>query len=322
MLRNRRLFFVGIGVCVFLFFISSSTILAAGTFPDHEILIVVWAGVGGGADRQSRAVQRFLPDILNVSVIVENHKGAGGKIGASYYLKKPRDGYSILAFHQPMLTTIIKNNPGFATLNSFAYINANWIDPVILTAHKDMGWKTLDDMIQAAKKNPGKYSFSTSGPGTTGATVAKWFSEKLGIKFRVAHYSGGGRSRLSVKAHHTDMTATGAQRMINIKDDVVALARFWKDPIPIWPNAEYVNEALAKYNVKMPHLASVSGFMVHKEVQEKYPERWKILVNAFKKLTTEHKGFQEFCKKAAIGYLWLGPEKSLDLVKEIDAAFR
>lgn len=323
MLRKNWQFLVSViapaFICIIILFCN--TIQAADTFPDHELRIIVPYGVGGGADRQARSVQRFLPDILNVSVLVENHKGAGTKIGTKLFLKQPEDGYTLISFHQPSLTIMIQKNPGLTKVDDFAFININWIDPVVLIVNKDLGWKTMDDMIQAVKKNPKKYSWSTSGMGSTSDVIAQRLCKKLGLEVRIAHYGGGGKSRLSVKGHHTDMVASGAERAINIKDAVVALAHFWDEPVPQWPDAKPINEALAKYNVKMKRFAAVSGFAVHKAVQQKYPERWNALVSAFRKLTTEHKGYQQFCDKAAIGRSWLGPEKTLALVKEVNEIF-
>jgi putative tricarboxylic transport membrane protein len=321
MLRDRRSVLIIICLLVLPFFLITGTSFAGEGFPDREIMIIVPFGVGGGADRQARSVQRFLPDILKVSVGVENREGAGSKIGTSYFLKQPANGYTLISFHQPSLTTMINNNPGLCTIDDFAFINVNWIDPIVLLAHKDLGWKTMDDMIQAARKEPDKYKFAHSGVGTTGFYVGKWLGEKLGIKIRIAAYSGGGAALMSVKGRHTDMTASGVERALILKEDTVPLARFWEDPIPEWPDAPYVNQALAMYNVKMPNLASVSGFAVHKKVQQQYPERWKILVDAFRKLATEHKGYQEYCDKAAIGRLWHGPERSYAIVKEVDDVF-
>lgn len=323
MSRSNLKIFLSVSMALFLCLIIlfSNTAWAADKYPDHEVRIIVPFGVGGGADRQARSVQKFLPDVLGVSVLVENHGGAGTKIGTKLFLKEPADGYTLMSFHQPSLTVLTMNNPGLTKIDDFAFININWIDPAVLIVHKDLGWKTMDDLIEACKKNPKKYSFSTSGIGTTADVIARRLMAKLGIELRLAHYKGGGKSRLSVKGHHTDMTASGAERVINIKDDVVALAHFWDKPVPLWPNAKPINEVLAKYNTTMKRIASISGFAVRKEIQTQYPERWEKLVSAFKKMTTEHKGYQAFCDKAQIGRLWNGPEETLKLVKEADEIY-
>jgi len=325
MLRKSQKFFIFTIVFVFLFLTDLSgnfVQAAADPYPERQIRIIVAHGVGGGADRQARSVQRYLPDILKVPVLVENHSGAGTKIGTKLFLKEPADGYTLFSFHQPSITELIKKDPTVAKLDDFGFININWIDPSVWIVHKDLGWKTMDDMVDAVKKNPNKYSFSTSGAGTSGDVLARMFCAKLGLQIRIAHFDGGGKARLAVKGRHVDMTAGGAERLIDVRDDVVALAHFWDEPVPLWPEAKPINEVLAKYNVKMARDASISGFAVRKEIQKEYPDRWNTLVNAFNKLTTEHKEYQEFCDKAQIGRVWLGPEKTLELVKEVDDFYR
>ncbi|MBW2148705.1 MAG: tripartite tricarboxylate transporter substrate binding protein [Deltaproteobacteria bacterium] len=319
MMREKR--WVLSDLMVFFLLITSSMLWAADKYPVQEIRIITGTGPGGGVDRMSRSVQRFLPDVLGVSVLVENRKGAGGKIAARYVMQQPADGYTIFAYHQPGITNMIKKNPGLLALNDFAYININWIDPTLIAANKNTGWKSLEDMIQAAKKNPGKYSFAAPGAASAGTVIPKLLFEKLGLDIRIAPYGGGGSARAAVMGHHADMTAGGATGMLAIEEVAVPLAVFSKKLVPSWPDARPVNEFLAKYNLKMPDAGSFRLFAVRKEGKEKYPERWKILVEAFKKLITEHKGFQEFCDKGKIGRDWYGPEKSLALVKKVDEAF-
>jgi len=317
MMRNRCVFFS----VLFFLFVSSNALLAADTYPDHEIRIIVGSGVGGSIDRMSRSVQRFLPDILKVPVLVENRKGASGKIALRSFLKQAPDGYTIFVQLLPEITFLIKRDPQFFKMDQIAIINFNWIDPTILVAHKDLGWKSLDDMIHAAKKNPGKYSFSSPGAVPPGTVMPKLLFEKLGLDIRVAPYENSGAARASIRGRHTDMTGGGARGMLLLEDVAVPLGVFWDEPIKSWPTARPVNEILAKYNIKIPNGASYRFFAVHKEFQEKYPERWKILVGAFQKLVTKHKGFQEFCDKSNIGRRWLGPEKSQTIAKEAHELF-
>ncbi len=318
-MKKKR--WVLLGLPVIFLLITSGMLWAAEDYPVKEIRIITGSGPGGGVDRMSRSVQRFLPDVLNVSVLVENRQGAGGKIAARYVMKQPADGYTIFAYHQPGITNMIKKNPGLLILDDFVYININWIDPTLIAAHKATGWKNLEDMIQAAKKNPGKYSFSAPGAASAGTIMPKLLFEKLGLNIRIAPYGGGGTARAALLGHHSDMTAGGAAGMLAVEEVGVPLAVFSKKPISSWPDARPINEFLAKYNVKMPDAGSFRLFAVRKEFKEKHPEQWKILVEGFKKLVTEHKGFQEFCDKGKIGREWYGPEESLALVKEVDEVF-
>ena len=80
---------------IFFSFSVSLTQLMAD-YPEKEIKVIVNYGAGGGVDRTARSLQKFLPSQFGKSVVVENHKGAGGKIGLKKFMKEPRDGYTIL----------------------------------------------------------------------------------------------------------------------------------------------------------------------------------------------------------------------------------
>ena len=110
--------------------------------------------------------------------------------------------------------------------------------------------------------------------------------------------------------------------MLTIEDVSAPLGVFWKEPVVSWPNVRPINESLAKYNVKVPNAGSIRFFAVQTEFKKKYPDRFKILVDAFHKLVTEDKGFIAFCDKAGIGHEWHGPEGSTELVMEADEVFK
>ena len=126
----------------------------AADFPNKEVKVIVNYGAGGGVDRTARSMQKFLPAALGQSVIVQNHKGAGGKIGLKKFLAEPRDGYTVLTAFAPATTVVKFKNPGMFKMDDLVIINVQWTDPAIIVARKDTGWKSLDDMITAVKANP------------------------------------------------------------------------------------------------------------------------------------------------------------------------
>ena len=320
MFYTRKLFslFLAIG----LFLLTSGMALSADSYPSKEIRIVVASGVGGSVDRMARSVQRFLPEILGVSVLVENHKGAGGKIGMRYFMNQPADGHTLFVFLQPSVTILKKRSPDLFEIEDLSYININWVDPTIVLAHKDMGWKSLDDMIQAAKKDPGKYSFSLASLYSTGSIMGQMLFKKLDLNIKLAPYDSGGSARTALRGHHVDMTAGGAKGARTIADVSVPLGVFWNQPVPSWPNAQLMNDALKKYNVQVPNAGSIRFFATHTAFKKNHPDRWKILVDAFYKLVNEHEGFKAFCDKAGIGREWHGPEESTAIAMEAHEVFK
>ncbi len=316
--KNWRIIFAAV---ITLTLAGSGLVLAADPYPSSEIRLVTGTGAGGGVDRMARSVQRFLPDVLGVSVLVENRKGAGGKIALNYVRKQPPEGYYIFAYHQPGVTNIIKKNPGLLKLEDLAYININWTDPTILVARKDLGWNSLEDFIQAAKKEPGKYSFAAPSPNSAGTVMAKMLFQRLGLDVKVVPYDGGGTARASFRGGHTNLTSGGAAGMLVVEDVATPLGVFWKKAIKSWPTAKTINDQLAGRNLKLPLAGSFRLFAVPKEFKDKHPENFNKLVAAFKKLVTEHKEFQAFCDKGDIGRDWLGPEESLQVVKDVHDTF-
>ena len=144
---------------VSLLFSTTGLGLAADTYPSKEIRIIVASGLGGSVDRMARSVQRFLPDVLGVSVLVENKKGAGGKIAMREFLKQPADGHTLFVNLQPAVTILHTLEPDLFDMDDISYINVNWVDPTLIMAHKDTGWKSIGDMIEAAKRNPVNTAF-------------------------------------------------------------------------------------------------------------------------------------------------------------------
>lgn len=294
---------------------------AGAEYPEKEVRIIVNYGVGGGVDRTGRSIQRFLPDALGVSVLVENHKGAGGKIGFKQYMKQKKDMYNILCAFIPALTNVGVKNPGLVNLNDLAFINVQWSDPALLVAHKDAPFNTLKEMIEEVKKNPGKYSFSIGGKGAVGYLLSDMMFKELGLKINMVPYKGGGKARAAIQGGHVQLTAAGAGTMLSIKEEVKPLALFWDKPNKEWPGAVLANSVLKEYNVQIPSGAAYRFFAVTAEAKKKYPEDFKKLVEAFKKTTTENKGFIEFCDKTKVGRAWNGPEKSTEILTQAHKRF-
>ncbi|OEU49045.1 MAG: hypothetical protein BA866_11045 [Desulfobulbaceae bacterium S5133MH15] len=294
---------------------------AIAEYPEKEVKIIVNYGVGGGVDRTARSIQRFLPDDLGATVLVENHKGAGGKIGYKQYLKQKKDMYNILCAFIPALTNVGVKNPGLVDLNDLAFINVQWSDPALLVAHKDAPFNTLKEMIEEVRKNPGKYSFSIGGQGAVGYLLSNMMFKELGLKINMVPYASGGKSRAAIQGGHVQLTAAGAGTMLSIKDEIKPLALFWDKPNQEWPGAILANSVLKEYNVTIPDGAAYRFFAVSAEAKEKYPEDFKKLVAAFKKTTTENKGFSEFTDKTKVSRDWYGPEKSTEILIQAHQRF-
>lgn len=282
--------------------------IAAADYPEREIRIICPAKQGGSLDRMARAVQKFLPEVLGKSVVVENT--GISKIAIQKTLAAPADGHTILVHQQPFISNELEKAPNLMKLTDIQMINMNWIGKTMLVAHKELGWKNVEDMIIAARKNPGKYVLGMGGLRGTGTLLAKMLFKDLNLDIKLAPYKSGGKARTAVRGRHVDMTSGAQEGMKSIEDVITPLGMFSDKSSALWPKVPTVNEQIVKYNVKVPNLAAWRLFAVKKGFKEKNSQAFNKLVNAFKTLQTEHKDYAEMCRKMKIGREWYGPEKS------------
>lgn len=297
-------------------------VASAEEFPTKELTIIVNYAEGGAVDRTARSIQRFLPDALGQSVVVQNHGGAGGKIGLEKYMAAPRDGYTVLTSFAPATTIVADAAPDVFQTKELAIINMQWSDPAIIVAHKDTGWTGLDEMIEAVRANPGRYSFGSSGVTSVGHLLSAILFDKLNLDVKIVPYKGGGKTRAAFKGGHVDMTAAGAGGALAIKEDAVVLGVFWPSEVEGWPDAKPLNMLLEPHGVSVPEGGAYRFHAVHADVKTNYPERFNTLVNAFEEVTTNNEGFKAFTTETKVGADWLGPDKSTELLQEVDATFR
>lgn len=291
----------------------------AQPFPDKEIEIIVNYGSGGSVDRTARSVQRYLPEALGQTVVVENIGGAGGKLGIEAYMNKPADGYHVLTSFAPATTYVATTNPDLFSLDDLAIINVQWIDPAVLVVRNDTGWESLDDMIRAIRAEPGKYTFGSSGATSVGHVLAMNLFEKLGLDVRVVPYKGGGKTRAAFLAGEVHMTAAGARGALKTKDQGTPVALFWDEPIDFWPEAVPVNSALDGTEVAIG--GAYRFHAVHADVKANHPERFDALVEAFRKTTVDNADFIAFADETNVGRDWRGPEASTQLLQNVEASF-
>ena len=301
---------------------AAAGIVRAEDFPSKELTIIVNYGEGGAVDRTARSVQKFLPDSLGQSVLVENVGGAGGKLGIEKFMAAERDGYTILTAFAPATTIVESKAPDVFKTSDLAIINMQWADPAIIVAHKDTGWTSLDDMIEAVRAEPGNYSFGSSGATSVGHLLSDILFKNLDLDIKIVPYKGGGKTRAAFKGGHVDMTAAGAGGALSIKDDAVVLGAFWPDPVEGWPEAKPLNELLVAHNVSVPDGGAYRFHAVHADVKANHPERFEALVAAFEEVTTANDGFKAFVEETKVGAEWTGPDASTELLKEVDETFK
>ncbi|MGV3494220.1 MAG: tripartite tricarboxylate transporter substrate-binding protein [Ramlibacter sp.] len=140
---------------------------AQAEFPDRPIRLLVGYSAGGGVDALARMLSARLPAVLGQQVVVENRPGATGMIAADQVAKAPADGYTLLLGESGLLITPhLQARTLVDPLKALVPVAGAFIAPLMIVANNAVPAAQPAQLIELLKKNPGKYSYATSGVGT------------------------------------------------------------------------------------------------------------------------------------------------------------
>jgi len=164
----------------------------AQTFPDKPIHIIVPLAAGGAVDAIARTLGQKLSQQLGQPVIVDNKPGANGNIGAEAVAKSPADGYTILMAIPAMTTNqALYAKLPYDTFRDFAPVARLGFAPLILVVGADSPFKTFAELLAALRANPGKYSYGSSGNGSSQHLAGELFKATAKIDALHVPYKGG-----------------------------------------------------------------------------------------------------------------------------------
>jgi len=166
-------------------------VLGAEAYPNRPLRMVVPLFVGAGTDIISRNVANSLAQALGQSVVVDNKPGASTTLGTGFVAKSTPDGYTVLAATTSTLS-VLPNimKPPYDTLKDLIPVAAFCVSPFVYVMAADAKVKTLGELIAAAKANPGKLSFGSSGTGTLTHMVVELLGVVAKVNFTHIPYKG------------------------------------------------------------------------------------------------------------------------------------
>jgi len=155
---------------------------AQGAWPSKPIKLVVPFTAGSGTDIIARTVGDVMGRSLGQPVIVENKPGAGGTIGAAQVAKSEPDGYTILIHSSGhALNPAIYPSLPYDTLKDLTGVTPLAALPNVLVVSPTRGWKTVADVVSAAKAKPGQLNFASAGMGSATHLNGEKFKLQAGI---------------------------------------------------------------------------------------------------------------------------------------------
>lgn len=296
----------------------------ADEYPERPVTIVVGFGVGGSADRMTRAMSNHFGEALGQPVHVINRRGAGTLLAANYVLDQDHDGYTLFAsaFSPYLSNTILEGNADY-TIDDFAYLNFQWFDEDLIALNKDSAFTTLPGLLEEIRKKP-KTVRAAVVRGSAGHLMAKLLLELSGIpqeNLNLVAYNSGGLARAAVAGHVVDFIVISAEGTEGIREYLKPLAIVSHERDPEW-DAPTIGEAMAPTGIEVPVLpGSMRGFGTSAEFRRNHPERFDKLARAMQKALQDDELIAEL-NTSSIGGRWTGPEESGRLMRESFAIFQ
>ena len=163
----------------------------AQPYPSHPIRIVAPFPAGGGYDFLSRLIAPELSKTFGQPVIVENRAGANGNIGTDAVAKSAPDGYTLLmGGNSPLALNVALYPLPYDPLRDFAPISRVATQPNLLAAHPSVPVKSLAELIEYARANPGKVTYGSAGNGSPQHLAAELLKRMAGIDLVHVPYKG------------------------------------------------------------------------------------------------------------------------------------
>lgn len=207
--RRLRRAVLGLAACTALGVAAQAQ--AQGSYPNKPIRMIVPLAAGSAVDVAARLLAQKMSASMGQSIVIENITGAAGIIGADKLAKAPADGYTIGGFNDSVITMVPNLNPNtpFNPLTDFAYISRVAIIEFSAAVPTASPYKTIADLVKAAKAAPGTITYASGGNGSPQHLGGAMFAAHTGIEMRHVPYRGASQAALDTAGGQTDVTFQG-----------------------------------------------------------------------------------------------------------------
>jgi len=189
---------------------GGSWALAQTDYPNRPIEFIIPFPPGGPADTAARIIQPQISAALGVPVVLVNRPGGGGALGADFVAKARPDGYTVYATTNSTLTIITAMQPDLPyRLTDFTPIGSYIADLGVITGRSGGPWKTLEELVEYAKKNPGKLSYGSAGLGTVSFFTMELFKLAFGLDIAHVPFQGTGPVKTAILGGHVNLASSG-----------------------------------------------------------------------------------------------------------------
>ncbi len=224
-----------------------STAAAQSAYPNRPIQMIVPLAAASAVDNAARILAQRMSDNMGQSIVIENQPGAAGLIGADRVAKAAPDGYVLGGFNDSIMTML----PNLYTTMSWDILRD--FEPISLVATVEWGlvvnneapYKSVADLIAAAKANPGKINYGSGGNGSPQHVAMEVFASTAGIKLTHVPYRGATQAALDVASGQVAVAFQGLATVTSLvrAGKLRLLAVTTRNRLPQFPDVPTVNES-------------------------------------------------------------------------------
>jgi tripartite-type tricarboxylate transporter receptor subunit TctC len=218
---------------------------AQADYPRRQIEFIIPFPPGGPADTAARIIQPQLQAQLGVPIALVNKPGGGGALGGDFVARAKPDGYTVYATTNSTLTIITAMQPDLPYRHTdFTPVGSYMADLGVITARAASGWKTLEELVDYAKKNPGKLSYGSAGLGTVSFFTMELFKLAYGLDIAHVPFQGTGPVKNAILGGHVQLASSGFGSMAPLikSGDLVPLVTTSPKRVPEFPQVPTMAE--------------------------------------------------------------------------------
>ena len=180
---------------------------AQDAYPNRTIHWIVPYVAGTSPDNTVRIVAEAMGEMLKQTIVVENKPGAAGNLGAQAAARSAPDGYTWVYSGSPMATSMrMYKKPGFDAIKDFLHVGRIGVSTLTVVASPDSGIGSMRDLVERARKNPGRLMFASGGIGSPAHMGAEMMLSAAGVEANHVPYKGATESLNAVIGKQIDFT--------------------------------------------------------------------------------------------------------------------
>jgi tripartite-type tricarboxylate transporter receptor subunit TctC len=193
------------------FIVSLPCICYSQGYPNRPVRMIVPFAPGGTTDGLGRVLAVYLGERLGQQVVVENRPGGGGTIGAEAAARATPDGYTILLGSAEAfgMTDAMRKRLPYDPDKDLVPVTMVARSPNVFIVHPSLGVSTLNELVEYARKNPGKVRYGSPGIGSNPHLIGEVFASRMKVQMTHVPYKGGGAGIADVVSGQIEMLVTG-----------------------------------------------------------------------------------------------------------------